>query len=220
MIKKLNWKYAIGEIIIVIIGISIAFSLNNWNEERKKEVERIKYLESFKMDLDDEINHLRENIETFENKISSIQGLFPFLYGKQAGRDTVVNDVFELANVVIYNPHDVTYNALINSGDLGIFDNFELKRAIEYHYANQVQVKLDYKRQNSIMENYFGDFMIYNLDYGKIRSGDYSFIDDKLLKNIIQSLYGTYGIAIGSSTKEIERCQELRSLLDEELEML
>jgi hypothetical protein len=28
-------KYAIGEIILVVIGILIALSINNWNEERK-----------------------------------------------------------------------------------------------------------------------------------------------------------------------------------------
>ena len=29
------FKYAIGEIILVVIGILIALSINNWNEERK-----------------------------------------------------------------------------------------------------------------------------------------------------------------------------------------
>lgn len=29
-------KYAIGEIILVVIGILIALQINNWNEERKQ----------------------------------------------------------------------------------------------------------------------------------------------------------------------------------------
>jgi hypothetical protein len=28
-------RYAIGEIVLVVIGILIALSINNWNEERK-----------------------------------------------------------------------------------------------------------------------------------------------------------------------------------------
>ncbi len=32
---KINWTYALGEIIIVIIGITIAFALNNWAENAK-----------------------------------------------------------------------------------------------------------------------------------------------------------------------------------------
>jgi len=37
-------KYAIGEIVLVVIGILIALQVNNWNQERKdlKEAELIK----------------------------------------------------------------------------------------------------------------------------------------------------------------------------------
>jgi len=31
-------KYAIGEIILVVIGILIALSINNWNENRKEKI--------------------------------------------------------------------------------------------------------------------------------------------------------------------------------------
>ena len=33
-------KYAIGEIVLVVIGILIALQINNWNEEEKKEILR------------------------------------------------------------------------------------------------------------------------------------------------------------------------------------
>ena len=59
--------------------------------------------------------------------------------------------------------------------------------------------------------------MIYNIDYTKLRKGDYSFIDDPLLRNIVQSLYGTYAIAIDTSKKGIERCQSLKEILENAL---
>ena len=34
--KKINWRYAIGELLIVIIGISVAFALNNWSASLKE----------------------------------------------------------------------------------------------------------------------------------------------------------------------------------------
>lgn len=71
----------------------------------------------------------------------------------------------------------------------------------------------DYERQNKIHEKYFGDFMIYNMDYSKYGQGDYSFMDDKMLRNIIQSLYGTYFIGISSSQEGIDHCEQMISLL-------
>jgi hypothetical protein len=40
------FKYAIGEIVLVVIGILIALSINNWNENRKNSIEENEILSS------------------------------------------------------------------------------------------------------------------------------------------------------------------------------
>ena len=50
-------KYDIGEIVLVVIGILIALSINNWNEGRKERLKEINYLENLKIDLLNEINN-------------------------------------------------------------------------------------------------------------------------------------------------------------------
>ncbi len=40
-------RYAIGEILLVVIGILIALSINNWNEKRKLQIEEIKILNEY-----------------------------------------------------------------------------------------------------------------------------------------------------------------------------
>ena len=57
---KINWKYAIGEVIIVIVGISVAFLLNNWASERKEAKIRQQYLVNLANDLSGEIDHLTD----------------------------------------------------------------------------------------------------------------------------------------------------------------
>jgi hypothetical protein len=44
-------KYAIGEIVLVVIGILIAFSINNGNETRKARKQEIKYLKNLQTDI-------------------------------------------------------------------------------------------------------------------------------------------------------------------------
>ena len=43
--------YAIGEIILVVIGILIALGINNWNENRKQNIEEFKILVSLKNEI-------------------------------------------------------------------------------------------------------------------------------------------------------------------------
>ncbi|MCA0133804.1 DUF6090 family protein [Winogradskyella alexanderae] len=45
------FKYAIGEILLVVIGILIALQVNNWNETRKRQIELDKLLNDIEQDL-------------------------------------------------------------------------------------------------------------------------------------------------------------------------
>ena len=54
------FKYAIGEIILVVIGILIALSINNWNEQRKMDTATQLILKQIQLDI-------LSNIETAEN---------------------------------------------------------------------------------------------------------------------------------------------------------
>ncbi len=62
-------KYAIGEIVLVVIGILIALSINNWNELRKARIQsenlKKQYLLSIHKDLKNDINLINDNINRF-----------------------------------------------------------------------------------------------------------------------------------------------------------
>jgi sensor domain CHASE-containing protein len=48
--------YAVGEIILVVIGILIALQINNWNEKEKLKAEEVKFLKNFKQSLISDID--------------------------------------------------------------------------------------------------------------------------------------------------------------------
>lgn len=48
-------KYAVGEIILVVIGILIALQINNWNERNKNISQAEKHLETVQLNLQDDI---------------------------------------------------------------------------------------------------------------------------------------------------------------------
>lgn len=63
-------KYAIGEIILVVIGILIALQINNWNEKKNSLTQAKEHLETIKLNLKDDIiqakNLLSETKTTLE----------------------------------------------------------------------------------------------------------------------------------------------------------
>ena len=59
-------RYAIGEIALVVIGILIALSINNWNEERKQREVRKVIFSIVKEDLQDDIMEIDEFLKNYK----------------------------------------------------------------------------------------------------------------------------------------------------------
>lgn len=217
MLKK-RIGYVLSEIAIVIIGILIAFSIDRCAENRKDSALREQYLKSLLIDLEAEKEELQQNILAFREKQAIIQQVYPYLNGKQEGRDTIVRKIFQLPRIVHFNGHEITYKTLVNTGDIRLIGDFELIKHIEQHYMQHESLQLDYNRQNGINDKYFGSFMIYNFDAQAVMQGDFSFMEDPLLISIINSLQGTYQIAIDASQNAIERVEVLEERIRKVLE--
>lgn len=216
--KKINWKYALGEIIIVIIGISIAFSLNNWKEENKNRKLKKQYLESLQIDIEKEIEQLKANDTGIVQRIDKIERVLHFIYKNEGEASQVFRYVFEVAKIVSFNPENSTYQTMINSGDMKLINDFQLRRKIEEHYNSHSSTLKDYSRLEAINKKYVADFFIYELDYDEIRKGDFSFLQKPLLKNIFSSLKGAYDIARKGNRECIESnemlLEEIKKILD------
>ena len=161
--ESINWRYAIGEICIVIIGISIAFMLNNWAENVKENRDQVLYIENLRLDLQNDIDQLTLNIKKLNNRIVALRKLLPHLGSGLPGRDTLDNSFFAQTELITFIPKDVTYQTLINSGDFKIIGDFDLKTKIEAHYDSYEQLHIDYQRQKHINEKYLADFFIYGI---------------------------------------------------------
>ncbi|MDW7694160.1 DUF6090 family protein [Flammeovirgaceae bacterium SG7u.111] len=209
MLKKLNWKYAVGEVLIVIIGLTIAFSLNRWNENRKDATLEREYLQNMLIDLENEATELGENRSQYERYTALAQQIIQHTSAQLPRRDTVVFKVFEIAKAIDFLHQNTTYQTLVNSGDFKLIKDFTLRRKVEEHYALYAFVDQEYSRQHKIHEKYLADFFIYKMDYAEMGKGDFNFFDDKVFSNIIRSLHGTYGIAIKATDQLMESNNEL-----------
>jgi hypothetical protein len=64
-------KYAIGEIVLVVIGILIALQINNWNEQQNERKIEKQYMQNMLEDLRDDLV-IYENFQKRNNEIYSL----------------------------------------------------------------------------------------------------------------------------------------------------
>jgi hypothetical protein len=68
-------RYAIGEIVLVVVGILIALQINNWNEARSQKNQLQQYLGTLTKELSDDKERLRSCIGTSSFRVHSAQRL-------------------------------------------------------------------------------------------------------------------------------------------------
>jgi hypothetical protein len=131
------FKYAIGEIVLVMIGILLALQVNNWNEGRKNNGIKQSIIDNLIVDLKMDIENLEEFNTINTNAEKEGRYLASFL-------DNTLNDIdtLRLTNAIIfcgYIPNrsiiTSTYNDLINSNNIHLFHDVKFKRLLDEYYG-------------------------------------------------------------------------------------
>jgi len=124
-------KYAIGEIILVVIGILIALQINNYNEVQKQRAKEIQFLKNLKADLFLEANELERYIGIRESMVNSAQIILEYFNGKPVDNIQLFN--YHNFNVEIWQAFqriNNTFLELVNSGNLTIISNDSIKNGL------------------------------------------------------------------------------------------
>jgi len=112
-------KYAIGEIVLVVIGILIALQINNWNEHRKTEIKIKNSLIALRSDLIQDTLLIRNRLPFINEQYDLNESLRAKVAKPTATVDTLVHVMhFEFnPNWVVQIPYNKnTYNSLIQTG--------------------------------------------------------------------------------------------------------
>ena len=128
--------YAVGEILLVVIGILIALQIDNWNEERKNKLKEENYLLQLKDEFEANLMQTKGNLATF-NKYQSLTELVLKVYSM----DTIVDHrhlamAVELASYG--TPPVITDNVwqdLVSSGNSDLISNTKLRSSISKYFG-------------------------------------------------------------------------------------
>ncbi|WP_159025532.1 DUF6090 family protein [Aquimarina sp. Aq78] len=149
LIQKGNLKryllYAIGEVFLVMIGISLAFQVNNWNDNRIRNSTEIKYYENIKDEITDDKALVIEQIH-FNNRYME-----EFKYANEIleanDRSKIDTLGFIVRNLTQYSDFDKKgniYETLVNSGEIKLLQNHMIVNNIreleeKYNYINRME---------------------------------------------------------------------------------
>lgn len=144
--------YALGEIILVVIGILIALQINNLNDQKNNEAAELGYycriLDDFELD-----KKLIDTLETkADQRIESSKKILLDLDAGNKDKQYLLNTFLLALRSDAYVPRNVTFKDLISSGNLKLLQDVALKNSLIQYYSDleNVQSQLKQNRDEKI----------------------------------------------------------------------
>ena len=121
--------YAIGEILLVVIGILIALQINNWNEESKNRAKELSNLKSFRQEL---VTNKALFQRVHQIRLKALAPSTSFQEQLKAGKPTHEQFTSTMISIGPSTTHPVNgvLNTLISSGEVNLIQPDSLKYAI------------------------------------------------------------------------------------------
>lgn len=186
--------YAIGEIILVVIGILIALQINNWNEERKENAKLKIVLTAVYKDLVADSLAIHKDLKMVNLRVENNAKFQKRIYSTSANLDSIIRFMkyeFPISwyQGVTYNTN--SFNNLKSTGSYDILPELLKKELSDYYtlvsqntklstiYLDQYRAQLDkYLNTYNVVgrhhsENYRNSFL-FNDSWGDIDSKDFT----------------------------------------------
>ena len=149
LIKEGNIKryllYAVGEILLVMIGISLAFQVSNWDDNRIKKNAEVRYYENIR----DQIADDKELLQMLKDMNNGYIAEFNYGYeiietDDRSKLDTLGLIIRNLTQNSDFDRQGNIYETMVNSGEIKLLRNQDIVNGIrkleeKYLYANRME---------------------------------------------------------------------------------
>lgn len=147
------FKYAIGEITLVMIGILLALQVNNWNEGRKIKEQQLTFMTSLKKDLTADTTYLKDYLAKIKLSYQKLKQERDRVNQKSFNKDSLINFVKNDINVFMVSFegfNNNTYESIKMSGKIDLLNEplknnlFELSVIQESGFEVYENLRNDY----------------------------------------------------------------------------
>ncbi len=163
-------KYAIGEIVLVVIGILIALQINNWNEERKVTLQEKQLLTNLNGEFMDNLKDLDSITIKVDGVIGSLEKVFDMFSTSQINQPNDSLNIW-LSNALEspnWKPSEYLLNGLNNSGRIAELKNERLKLLL-YKWSRLRNEMIEVQQRT---EKTGEEIITYLKDFGSLRNVD------------------------------------------------
>ncbi len=202
-LRQENWLAIILDLVVVVVGIFLAFQADRWYESQRTKADLSAHLESLAEDFAENEKLLVGAISITDEEIKAA-----IVLREETRKDEPtlsvpeLNQLFsEVSRLPTFEAVGLAYQNLVNSGELAALPSSDLKKELAEFYAAYELTKRIQNTQELQYVNILQPYILENLDYAaSIRPGSTSEEDRRLL----EPLFDPDLILAAMKTKQFE----------------
>ncbi len=158
-VRKYIW-YALGEILLVMIGILLALQVNNWNQKRILTESAEEHLLLLKSDLQEDHRKLLVLRDEINSSLNSSKNLMErYKLNLEANVDSMMYELTQLIFEFNFSSDKSALDILLSSGDLGVIQD-DIRDLISQYYNSVEYIEERDEIANTFIKNQFEVVML------------------------------------------------------------
>ena len=227
------FKYAFGEILLVVIGILIALQINNWNENRNARNEEQAILKALKTEISENQIILTKDLKRHSSVLRLLTELSDYIDPEPQiiSNKRLDSLMFSLGWLPTYYPKEGVLNSILTSGKISLIKSKQLnsKLASWHSLLNRYNMTLSwsekdvfdlilpYLKDNYPLKRTLKLFGSENIKKSKFKFSPEAILSDMEFETIVAERIIDASDALGSAEKLFSYQAEVIALIENEL---
>jgi len=209
MSESINWKNYFIELLVVIVGITAAFALNNWQENRKNSQKEALYIQSLIEDIESDIKALEAAAKLVSDNLRAVKRLDYLIRHERLTHDSTGSYAANMFIVAKFAPQNMTYESLKSAGSIELIRSFELKKQISALYNFYDEIATVGKVFNDFLNQYIIPFFYEHVDFRTLGAMDPRLLRMTKFSNIVVGYLAVADQEKRAYEQSAEKCKTL-----------
>jgi len=219
--RYISWKYAVGEVLLIFVGITAALAANSWYMDRQRERDEIRLLEQLRVALVGDLTSFEDVADRLETRIDDLTALRQHLR-EHAPYDKALDAKFGQMNSYSETNLNLSVYETLRSRGFDLLSSNDLAFELIDLYENQREtIERDNANIREMTTSYWLGPMLSRLEMGIREASPYdyeSLLDDREYDNLITlRIVALEGFVLPRYFETIEKIQKLISDIEVEL---
>jgi hypothetical protein len=216
IIRAVNWRHAVGEVLLIVVGILIALAISDWNDRRLQRIQELALLEEIKSTMETDVAALETKLEEIKGAAEQLESLEELLNNPQPYEPDMDRLFGAAYGFRMANLSSASYETLKSEG-LQSVTNRDLRAQIAHVFDHHYQLieewrDLEMDTTVTVLRPYYLQYFKNLRFHENATPIDYEFIvNDAYFQNLIH--YRIANLEFNPMTSYPEAIADIRSAI-------